>query len=293
MGSSNHICRRIAGFTLIELLAAMSVLVLITLMMARVYTDTTRMWELGTRRVTSAAEGRAVMDFLVRELAMAIADDVVAFRTVSPGVDGETFIYGTETYGAEADEIFFVGMVRRGNTGSYRRTANQFAYFVTEMLDENDDILPYRYRLVRTRKTSTVFSRDEHRVLSAYGTNEWWKFQLPNYENIIQLPSVPPAERLYDMETIAENVAAFEIWSYSERAGEYVSNYRSVREGNRLPIWVDIYLEMLSEADAIRAADLFESGVDAEARAFVDNQARRYMARVFFANRERAKAFDE
>jgi prepilin-type N-terminal cleavage/methylation domain-containing protein len=284
MVSFNHIRRETAGFTLIELLAAMSVLVLITLMMARVYTDTTKMWELGTRRVISAAEGRAVMDFLVRELAMAIADDVVQFRTVSPGMDGENFIYGMETYGAEADEMFFVAMVKPTDRFRFYRTANQFAYFVTQMVDENNEPMPYRYRLVRTRKTQAMFNNAANRGRSAYGGGEWW---------LDQLPRLPEFNGPHTVETVAENVAAFEIWAYSESVGDYVSNYRSRLQGNRLPVWADIYLEILSEADAIRAADLFEFGVDAEARAFVDNQARRYMARVFFANRERAKAFDE
>jgi prepilin-type N-terminal cleavage/methylation domain-containing protein len=279
-----HRFKSLRGFTLIELLAAMSVLVLITLMMARVYTDTTKMWELGTRRVVSAAEGRAVMDFLVRELAMAVADDVVAFRTVSPGMDSESFIYGVETYGAEADEIFFTAMVRRSNR-YFRRTANQYAYFVTQMVDENDEPMPNRFRLVRTRKTRAMFLTPVNRQSSAYVNDEWWLEQVPI------LPEFSGGR--HTVETVAENVAAFEIWSYSENAGGYVSNYRSRMQGNRLPVWADIYLEILSEKDAIRAADLFESGSDMEARAFVDNQARRYMARVFFANRERARAFDE
>jgi prepilin-type N-terminal cleavage/methylation domain-containing protein len=285
MGIVSHIRKRAAGFTLIELLAAMSVLVLIALMMARVYTDTTKMWELGTRRVTSAAEGRVVMDFLVRELATAIADDVVAFRTVSPGLNNESFIYGVETYGAEADEIYFVGLVSRGNSSNRRRTGAQFAYFVTQMVDEDENLMPHRYRLVRTRKTEAMYSNERNRDRSAYGMRNWWLEQPPI------LPQFPQGR--HNAEVIAENVAAFEIWAYSDEAGDYVSNYRSWLEGNRLPVWVDVYLEMLSEADAIRAAALFEAGNESEGRLFVDNQARRYMSRVYFGTRDRALAFVE
>lgn len=272
------------GFTLIELLASMSILVLIVMLMSRIYAETTNMWQLGSRRVIAAAEGRVIMDFLVRELTMAIADEHVTFRTVSPGSDGQSHVYGAETYGAEADEIFFVGMVRRGHTSSYRRTGNQFCYFVTEMVDEDDNIMPYRYRLVRTRKTRSMYRTQSNREESAYMQPDWWNFQVPSLPHFNL--TGPHA-----VETIAENIAAFEIWAWSEQADNYQANYRSRNEDDLLPVWADIYVELLGEEDAIRAAELWQQGDTPEARLFVDNQARRYMARVFFTNRERAKSF--
>lgn len=279
------------GFTLIELMVSMGILVVVMLMMARVYTEATNTWQLGSRRIIAATEGRVVMDFLVRELTMAIADEDVTFRTVSPD-PSNPYIYGVETYGAEADEIFFVGMVRRG-AAAFRRTGNQFCYFVTEMVDEDGNPMPYRYRLVRTRGTRSMYRRASNREQSAYQHTEWWSNQEPD------LPHYGfTGLGLHPVETIAENVAAFEIWAWSEDQDRYVPNYQSSTENNLLPVWADIYVELLGEDDAVRAAQLWlaaeqNPGLRAAAVEFVDDHARRYMARVFFTNRERAKSFSE
>ncbi len=303
----NPVCKRMSrsrkGFTLIELMVAMGILVIIVLMMARVYTDTTEMFQMGTKRVVTATEGRVIMDFLVREMSMAIADEMIAFKLnsdqdifyVPPGYTADSW----RTYGAQSDEVCFVAMVRSG--GSYfRRTANQFVYFVAPMtrsyLDSGGNLvveeMENRYRLVRTRRTRTVFDSADNRAQGPYGrppnptgNHLWWQNMEPDW-----FDTRNPALR--DLETIAENVAAFEVWAYSEDGEEYRWSYDSTQEGHVLPLWVDIYIELLDEADAERAATLWELDED-EARRYVDNNVRRFNARVFFPNRERALAFRE
>ena len=281
------------GFTLIELLSAMSILVVIVLLMSRVFTESTNIWQLGARRVTAATEGRVIMDFLVREMSMAIADDIVTFKLnsdqdifwVPPGHTPQTF----NTYGAQNDEVAFVAMTRPGSSG-WRRTANQFVYFVAPMLDMDSQEIPNRYRLVRTRRTTTLYNTIENREAGPYGRPHmprgnptWWHEMDPDWQE-----TGSPALRA--LETIAENVAAFEVWAYSEERDQYRFSYDSMEEGDMLPLWVDIYIEMLGEADAERAALLWDADEN-EASRFVENNARRYTARVFFPNRERALAF--
>ena len=285
--------RRARGFTLIELMAAMGILTILVLLMARVFTETSAMWQSSERQIMGASEGRVIMDFLVREFSLAIADDVVAFKHNS---DADA-LRSIPAYGAESDEIAFVAMTRPGTAqGDFRRTSNQFYYWVTNMRDENDNIIPNRYRLVRTRLTRAMFSNPGQRARSAYtyppSTDglpfAWWTEMPGGDEGTLQF-----------LETIAENIAAFEIWAYGlDGSGNIVSIFsydsRIDNHGgnnlNRLPLYVDIYLEMLGETEAIQAAALWSSNQDA-ARQFVDRQAQRFTARVQFPNRDRAMAF--
>lgn len=279
--SQTSMWRRLSGFTLIELLAAMGILTILVLLMARVFTETTNMWTTGTQRSSSAAEARVIMDFLVREFSMAIADDVVSFKLNSD----QDAIYGVYSYGAGSDELAFVGMVRTGDS-YYKRTANQFVYFVAPMVDENREEIPNRYRLVRTRRTRSMFDREVRRAAGAYVDPEWWRDMPPDWTEDRGF------EGRLALETIAENVAAFEIWAWSEQDDDYVFSYDSQDENDLLPLWVDIYLELLGEDQAIQAAALWETD-EQRAREFVEASAQRYTARVYFPHRDRVLALRE
>lgn len=62
------------GFTLIELLVAMAILVVITLIVARVFQQAGVAWDTGTRKAEAMMSGRAVSDFLAQQLSCAVAD---------------------------------------------------------------------------------------------------------------------------------------------------------------------------------------------------------------------------
>lgn len=268
--------RKTGGFTVIELLAAMTVLIFVVLMMTRVFTETTGIWSRGAKNIQSAVEGRVIMDFIVKEMTQAIADDVVTFKLNSGGSDSRP-LYGVNAYGAESDEVCFVAMVRSGDD-YYRRTSNQFVYYIAPMQDENDNDIPNRYRLVRTRRTNSMFNNPGNIANSAYGNRGWWRRMSP--------------EAGMPIETIAENVAGFEVWAWSEAANQYEFGYNSADAANEnlLPLWVDIYLELMSEDDAIRAAILWDANPQQGAE-YVSRAVKRYTTRVFFPNRERALAF--
>jgi prepilin-type N-terminal cleavage/methylation domain-containing protein len=269
------------GFTLVELLAAMAIVTLLVLLMARIFTESTNMWSFGTRRITGAAEARVIMDYLVREMSMAIADEVITFKLNSD----QDALYGVYSYGAGSDEVAFVAMVRAGDT-YFRRTANQFVYFIAPMVDENIDPIPNRYRLVRTRRTQSMFNNERNRDRGAYNNPEWWRDMPPDWtEN-------RGPQGFLALETIAENVAAFEVWAWSANGNDYRFSYNSADEGNMLPLWVDIYLELLGEDQAVQAAALWSID-EQRSREFVEANAQRYTARVYFPNRDRALAFRE
>lgn len=140
-----------------------------------------------------------------------------------------------------------------------------------------------------------MYKRNANRQASAYGDPEWWEGMTPDWNETGEDEDEDEdgSMGLLPLETIAENVAAFEIWAYNSK-GEKISNYYSVDENDVLPLWVDIYLEVLGEDEAVRAAILWSSGGgsgSADARQYIDNNVRRFTARVFFPNRERALAF--
>jgi prepilin-type N-terminal cleavage/methylation domain-containing protein len=272
--------RRRAGFTLIELLAAMTILVFIILMMTRLFSDATSAWTLGAKRITTATEGRAVMDFMVNELTQAVADDMLTFK-LSSSVN-----FGVGAYGAESDELYFGAVVQSG-TGGNKRNLDQFAYFIAPMLDEQENVLPNRYRLVRTRRTASMYTSQVNRDNSIYKRKDWWVRMNPRAGYIEE---ADPNGNGQGSETIAENIAAFEVWAWSEANDSYVPDYDSRDHDDMLPLWVDIYLEMLSEEDAERMSILWP--VDQQAALdFLAANVKRFTTRVFFPNRERALAF--
>lgn len=263
------------GFTLIEIMAAMSILMVIVLVLGNIFTDSTRIWQLGTKRAQNLGEGRAVMDFLVRELSQAFADNIVSFR-----LNSDQPLYGVTSYGWLSDEVYFLMALRNPGYqtgGDYmRRTGHHHIFFVTPMVDQNNNPIADRFRLVRCVKSRSSYSTEDYRLKSAYFDPEWWRYFSPS------VSGGPGSEQ---METIAENVAGFEIWAYSESAQKYVYSYASTNNNGQLPLWVDMYLEMFSEEESIQMADLWKLADKTAAYNYRDKHSRRYAARVYFPNR--------
>lgn len=64
------------GFTLIELLVAMTILLIITMIVAQIFQQANRAWDTGMNKVEVNMRGRAVVDFIARELSQAVYDPV-------------------------------------------------------------------------------------------------------------------------------------------------------------------------------------------------------------------------
>ena len=287
-GSNPRICQRLttgspsrrsaAGFTLMEIMAAMAILMVIVLMIGRIFTDSNKIWKIGTKRAGSLGEGRAVMDFLVRELSQAFSDTNVSFR-----LNSENPIYGVTAYrapdGMHSDELFFVTAVRTPEYSDMRRAAPHHIYFITNMWDQAEQPIPNRYTLVRCRKTGSTHKTPEYREDSAYNDREWWR----NFNPVIRYIGGVSQ----DMEPIAENIAGFEVWAWSESKGKYDYNYDSNDNEGKLPLWVDIYLELFSEEESIQMATLWavDPSAGGAADQYREKNSRRYAARVFFPNR--------
>jgi hypothetical protein len=91
-----------------------------------------------------------------------------------------------------------------------------------------------------------------------------------------------PRSRRYPL---LENVRTFEIFAYSDAYGTRVFEWDSRRPENLF--CMDIYLETLSEADAIRAAQLAAKLGPNDTRTieFVESAVRRHYQRIYFPNK--------
>lgn len=254
------------GFTLVEILVAMAVLAIIMLMMVRIFSDSTKAFDLGIKQAEHNMESRAIMDFMIRELSHAVADESIGFKMNA---------WATNVYGDVCDEIYFVSMAQRSEkrSGNYYRHAREVIYRVAENTNS-----PGTYRLQRGYRQT----RD---ALQCYKQTKWW------------------SKDSYSWDVIAENVAGFQVWLYKDKDHSPLHAYDSTKDyqlqdpnppydytdeimRDELPAWGEIALLVLDEKDASRAADMVSAKAsDQELQAFVDKWARRYVARCNFRNR--------
>lgn len=271
-----------AGFTLIEVLAAMAVLMIIVLMLTRVFRDATSTWTIGTQQVEDNINGRAVLDFIARDISQAmIIGTGCCFRLGSS-------VTNTYQGGWKSDELCFVAL--SGATGE--REAKEVIYYVGSMVDKQTNPIPNRYCLKRAMRTSGAAVQ-----YTCYNNEYWW-------EDIPRSKGDP---------VIAENIATFVVWctgatndalgNASYWHGAY--HYNSAGDGDligavpsgydknatitymrgKLPVRIDLYLEMLGEDTATKAAQLHGAGLTAQGNDLINQNVRKYFTRVFFVNR--------
>jgi type II secretory pathway pseudopilin PulG len=66
-----------AGFTLLEVLVSMSILMMIVLMMATLFGQSTTAWDQGINQAKLGLKGRAVMRMMQNDLSQAVADEML------------------------------------------------------------------------------------------------------------------------------------------------------------------------------------------------------------------------
>jgi hypothetical protein len=224
----------------------MAVLAVIVLLLSRIFAGASQAWALGTRQVDNAASGRASMDFMTRELAGLLADDLLTFRVWT----------GSEsTLGAASDRIAFVSLTQIAeNRGSgWYRDVQQIYYFLTNQVAGQERF--YLCRTVTENETSSFFD--------CYQSTNWW-----SDFNVSAAAHAP----------LAENVRQFRIFVFDTNE-VYRANYNSASNGP--PAYMDLYLELLGEADATRAADMPAGAARDD---FVLRRAHRFVKRIHFGN---------
>ncbi len=221
---------------------------------------------------------------IAHDLQYAVADNILTFAM---GRDrridsGDTAAEADATsYGFKNDEICFVSLQHDSSGGSFR-TAREIHYWVQEMEDENDNKLG-RYELMRGYFSASLYGGDyeDH----CYHNREWWTDEGAGRPTYVS------------QGVVAENIAAVAFFAPNE-LGTISRQYRSAENTeelhtNRVPQYVDIYIEALSERDAEKAGHMTwlaanrpSWGVTTnDMKGFVEKSIRRYTTRVFFHNR--------
>ncbi len=262
------------GFTVIELLVAMAILLIIVMMIGQILTGSTKAWDTGTNRAQDNLAARAALDFIGRHLSQVIADDVVGLRL-------DTNEKNDKTYGnLLSDRLYFASLSNIPDSAKPREIQENRVYVKQAVDDVTKKVLPGRFQLRYAYRNGL----DE---IKSYKDPVWWESADFNYD-----------------EVILDNVAEFDVWCFGyDGTNEYYSvpDYNSLNKNyskgmwspadlsltiHKLPAWIDMYVTVLQESDAIRAALLVEAGKDADALDFVIRNGKRYTLRVYPQNRE-------
>ena len=243
--------RMARGFTLVELIAVLAILALIVSLLVTILSQGDDAVRSGTGRAESRMAARAALNLLSRDIENAVADSFLGFLLE----DGET---DEDSYGV-------------GNSNL------RFAFAGDSMTGTNRDISLASY-YVRSSTDSSYQSHELVRSVSPVSPaapagdpdNPYWS------DAWLTETSTNNAEVLLG------NVAAFFVAGPGSS-----SSYNSTNNENRLPEYVDVYLEVLDEPDARTVANM-ASGASVNTNDiydFIDYRVRRYSTRIHFNNR--------
>jgi len=262
-----------SGFTLVEILAAVAILVLLVAMMATIFKESDRAWIIGTGRAANSNEGRAALSMIAHDLQYAVADELLTFHM---GPDRDRI----SSYGFTNDEICCVSLQYKSSEDAPRTAREIFIYVRPRQVATALGTTYTSYELVRHSYGKDISDQPASSSMHCY-TNRLW------YLN----PSDGGVGRSGAGGVIAENVVGFHAAAGpASRVGgvwtmPHAYDSIAAANGNQLPEYVDLYLEILNERDAAEVAKMWHAGAQARARDFIEKNAKRYSTRVFFQNR--------
>lgn len=260
------------AFTLIELLVSMAILLVMITFLSRLLNQTTGSLELSNRQLVAASTGRAIMELITRDLAQAFTGSNVSFVVLDNAPDGAARC-GTNAYGVVSDELYFVTAAAPGSTYNLR-TSVQTAYYVGPAIQRQKDVvITNQFSLVRAQVVGM------HGVIgeeSAYHDPAWHR----------QMPDMIKTNDLVVEHTVADHVVSFNVLATLPPGGTPAPGYDSSAHQNRLPLWLDVSLEVLAPADARQVALLWP-GQRERAKDLLNLKTRRYTARVHFPGSQR------
>jgi type II secretory pathway pseudopilin PulG len=263
------------GFSLIELLAAMAILMALVAMMALVFSDSDRAWVFGVERSESNAAGRAALAMIAHDLQYAVADDLISFVQRRDR-------YGLKSYGFTNSEICFASIQHDSSDKPASRSVREIFYWIRRRKTTESTGQSYaRYELVRGYygPDITDTSGDSPDYLEHCYWEAGW------FEN----PSQGGKGRPSYNAVMAQNISGLAFmtpWDVPDASGHKC--YYSVDSpvGDKLPPYIDVFLEVLDTRIAIEVARMADMGLPEEQiHAKVEKSAHRYCARVNFYNR--------
>ncbi len=261
----SSVCRR-SGFTLLELLSAITVLTVIIWILAAIFRESDRAWNMGTSRVDLNTEGRAALTAIANDLRYAICDETMTFVIQperKPVTDPSS---GRVIYGRDNQEICFVSLADAGaRTDS--RAAREIFYYPTLTSTNRAG----KYSIMRIENVAT----------NSYLSSTWFEGASPQNR--------PRGFRA----VVAENITAlnFFVPDPLNPNGADISVYDSSNSAiaqsyHQLPPYVDVVVEVLSDEAAEKLNIMSSAGsvTQAERMDFLEQNARRFVRRVFLQN---------
>lgn len=240
---------RSSGFTIIELLAAMAVLLIMVALLSRVFGSAASTWRAGNKRIESNNTGRSAMEFMARELSGMIVDP----SRPSMAMDSDYI----NTLGMMSDRITFVTLSHKSrfNSGKKYRDVQQVHYAVAQVPGYTNRFGLYRW----------VTENFDSSYFTSYSDDDWYESMYDQSANALNCG------------ILADNIRNFEVFITPLGESEPQSDY--TYSPLKPPAVIDIYLEVLAEDDAVRAA------LTPNDTTFINAATRRYATRIYVQNR--------
>lgn len=249
-----HKTKNRAAFTLIELLAAMAVLSIMMLMFANIFSSSGKAWTNGTRRAEQNMNGRAVLEYMGKEIGQSILNSSgivfqVNYRQTSDNMSMQTsYLYYNSALHCVA--------ARGADDTAYPDEARLINYYVSSQTDASDNFK--HYQLMRAQC-------EDHTVISTvYGQ------KIPNW---LQGTSGTAG---WSVSVFVDNITQFYVLANGNNA-----NFKSSTAPVGLPNYVDILIGFLSEDDARKAQYLSSNALTN----FLNKAEKRFTRRVYLQNR--------
>lgn len=281
--------RKRSGFSLIEMLSAMAVLAILMVLLGRMFTDSSRAMRLGLSGTDAAAASRAVMDFIARDVSLAMFEP--------PGAEGPPYLL-LRSYNDEFIAGGGSAAVPTPDNILGLRTDDHRALLFVAPINAPSSVEPrmtravlYRMRHYQQRMGgANVYLRNRYELMRGeatnrtpdaawYTTTNWsdrtsWAYQFARNTNASM---------------VIQNVRSFSVayWTNATDAAVAPETDPTLTRTDRSPLaFLDIRLEILPEEDAIRAAEMWSFGSpSAAALQFVERAVRRHFRRVYFHHR--------
>jgi len=250
-----HKIKNRAAFTLIELLAAMAVLAIMMLMFANIFSSSGKAWTSGTRRTEQNMNGRAVLEYMGKEIGQSIINtNGIVFQVeydTSQTLSKKSYLFFNSALHCVAACGIDAGTPADGSNPDEARLIN---YYVSPQTDTDGFT---HYQLMRAQ------SKDRTIIDTAY-----------KQKPATWLTST--TQTGWSSSVMVDNITQF----YVEANGN--NSFKSSNlTPNQLPTYVDLIIGFLSEVDARKAQFLTGS----TQTNYLNHAEKRFTRRIYLQNR--------
>lgn len=245
--------KRKAGFTLVELLASMTVLSILVVFIVNLTNNVTKTFHATNQEVEASVDGRAILDFLSREISTMVPLNSQAFPSFVISSSDPSTSYSDS---CRLDEIRLIR-----NSKTEYRDLQGIRYYTRRNVNVISGVNVTNFTLMRG-------------VISATSTEA--EGRLNNLvSGVISLAGL--GGNAFQNAQVAEGISTFFVEPFYPNASD------------RIPAYVDIYLGLLSGRDLMRIRNL--SGDDLVR--YVEQNERVFTTRVSINNyRSMTKGYD-